>query len=402
MSNARLPAAITIEEYSQTAEFATVLAGQSVHLVARPAFPSSAAISPALELLAEHAPRVIGRALLVANWPGALAVALARQAPHADLWLTATNVIALDLAQQTLTRNDVPTAHIILDPARVTSDIAACDSVLLETPPDRQLARRWLAAAFTLLRPGGRLFLAGTNQQGIRSIIADAHALFGACTPLAYRGRARIATAVKSNIAGDLPDWFWQPGIHPLTWHVFAIDTPAGQLRLHSLPGVFAYDRLDDGTALLLEHLDVSPAGRVLDVGCGSGVIGLTAARLGATHVDLIDVNLLAIAAAQQNIASNQIDKAAAFPSDVLDAVSGRRYDLIVSNPPFHEGKEVSYRVANALNAGARHALVPGGRLTLVANRFIPYDRLMQRVFDNVTILAATSRYHVLCSTATA
>lgn len=387
------------ENYAQTAELTTELAGVALRLIVRPAIPSSATISSASALLADHAPLFSERVMLVANWPGPLAVALARRAPHADLWLTATNIVALDLAQQTLVRNDIAAAHIAFEPACITTDVAACDTILLETPPDRQLARRWLAAAYALLPIGGRLYLAGANQQGIRSVIADAHALFGACTPLAYRRHARIAVAEKTDATAREPDWFWQPGIQPLTWHTFDVNNADGLFHVRSLPGVFAYDRLDDGTALLLAHLDVPQGAHVLDVGCGSGIIGLSASRRGAAHVDLIDVNLLAIAAAQRNVAGNAIENAAAFPSDVLSAVSGRRYDLIVSNPPFHEGKAVSYAVASALITGARHALRPGGHLLLVANRFIPYDRLLHCTFANVTTLASTNRYHLLSAT---
>lgn len=270
--------------------------------------------------------------------------------------------------------------------------------LFLPIPADRDLARRLLLTARESLGEGGELVLAGANSGGAKSVMADAMRVFGAPSTSGYRQKHRIARFTVPRDWPELPDWARQAGIVPDTWQRFGADTASGMLELETEPGVFAADRLDAGTALLLEHLDVTPGGRVLDVGCGAGVIGVVASRLGASHVDLVDANLLAVQAASRNLARLGIP-GRALASDVYDAVRSERYDLIVSNPPFHRGKAVDTSVGDRLITEAPVHLLPGGRLLIVANAFLAYSKIMERAFRHVETVAATRQYHVLSAT---
>jgi 16S rRNA (guanine1207-N2)-methyltransferase len=388
--------------YYQTDEFAATLRGQVVRVTSKPGLPDWRAITPATILLAETVEMPPdGRALLLGCGHGALGVTLARQIPGGDLGLTDTSFIALTMAEQTLRANKVTNAYLHSDITLLPAQAEAFDTVVMELPKGRKLARRWLAEAYAVLKPGGELYLAGANKQGIQPVIEDAAALLGKAVALKYKKGNRVARAVKDFQGADEPPWAKEPGIAPGTWYEFEVGVRGNSFRLRSLPGVFAYgDQLDDGTGLLLTQLNAPPGAQVLDVGCGYGIIGLLAARLGAAHVDMVDVNLWAVAAARENIAGNGISNARAFPSDAFSAVRDKQYNLIVTNPPFHTGQAVDYEVAQAFIEGARHALAPGGQLMLVANKFIRYDRLMRALFDeHVECLAETGRYHVLLAT---
>src|SRR6185503_6071520 len=99
---------------------------------------------------------------------------------------------------------------------------------------------------------------------------------------------------------------------------------------------------------------------------------------------DLTDANLLAIAAAGENIARNAILNARASASDGIQPAEAQQYDLVITNPPFHIGGTVDYEVAHAFIERARRVLAPGGRFLLVANHFIRYDQLMRPAFERV------------------
>jgi 16S rRNA (guanine1207-N2)-methyltransferase len=277
-------------------------------------------------------------------------------------------------------------------------DYGTYGRVILPVPLDRGLARRWILLSREALVAGGDLIVAGANSAGAKSIIADAKAILGEPLSAGYRQKHRIARFVRRDDLLELPGWAEEEGIVPGTWQRFAVEARGERLELETQPGVFAGGRLDAGTALLLEHMEVPRDGRVLDVGCGAGIIGILAHRLGAAHVDLVDANLLAVEAASRNIERLAVP-GRALASDTYDAVRGERYDMTVSNPPFHRGKEVDTSVADRLIDEARDHLLPGGSLLIVANAFLAYGKRMARVFSQVETVAATRQYHVLRAT---
>ena len=384
--------------YYQSGTFTTTLHGQTLRIVSKPGLPNWDRVTPATVLLAETIEAAPDAQILqLGCGHGALGAALARQVPGGHVALMDIDFIALTMAEQTLEANGAANAQVQPAISVLPDGAGAFDTVAMELPKGRKLARRWLVEAQAALKPGGTLYLAGANEQGIRPAIQDAAALFGEATVLRYKKGNRVARAVKVAPAASQPEWAGEAGIAPGTWREFEVGVRGYAFRLRSLPGVFAFDDdLDEGTCLLLDQLDVAPGESVLDVGCGYGIIGLVAARLGASHVDMVDVNLLAIASARENIAGNHVSNTEAFLSDAFSAVGNNRYDLIASNPPFHTGKSVDYAVAHAFIEHARSTLKPGGRLLLVANKFIRYDHLMRTTFDTVECLIETNKYHVL------
>ncbi len=384
--------------YYRAVEFNATLRGAGLRVFTKAGFANWDEISPATNLLAETImlpPDT--RVLHLGCGHGALGVALARAVPQGAVLLVDASHTAIALATQTLAANGIANARVSGDPLAELPEAASFDVVVMEAPAGRKFARRWLALAGHALKPGGQLYVAGPKADGIESIIADAKALCGQSTILAYRDHNRVAVATL--VEGYTPpEWAREPGIAPGTWAEASVNLAGTRTRIASLAGIFSYDRLDAGTAFLLDNAQFRPGERVLDAGCGWGALGIAAARAGAAQVDLIDNSLLAVAAAGRNIADLGLDNARVLPSDALTAVAGERYDLIVTNPPFHTGKAVDYDAAGAFIAGARELLAPRGRLVLVANAFIRYERAMQETFGSVETIAENDRYHVLQS----
>lgn len=271
--------------------------------------------------------------------------------------------------------------------------------VIFPASPERDLGRRWLVMARNHLAPGGRVILAGANATGIRSTIADGVSLFGTPFREDYRSKQRVATFVPDAQPVADPAWTTQPGIAEGTWDKVDLPLDGAALAIATLPGVFAGSRLDLGTELLLAHLDLEPGEHVLDVGCGAGAIGFTVwRRMGETGaVVMTDVNLLAVASVRETIRRAGMSSVRAVAGDVYDGLgAGERFDLIVSNPPFHQGKTVDLAMPQRLIGDAAQHLVPGGRLVIVANAFLPYERLLEERFRVVKELANTRRFKVL------
>jgi len=161
-------------------------------------------------------------------------------------------------------------------------------------------------------------------------------------------------------------------------------------------PGVFSRGELDAGTHALIETMAICPGDTVLDLGCGCGIVGAVAARI-ARQVVLVDHSAAALAASRATLELNGVANAEILASDCANAVRDRRFDVVATNPPFHQGLGVEFDVAQQFVRDAAHVLVEGsGRLYLVANRFIRYERMMDDLFSRVRTAFEDNRFRVL------
>lgn len=167
-----------------------------------------------------------------------------------------------------------------------------------------------------------------------------------------------------------------------------------GALTVYSLPGVFSANELDAGTELLLSTINTHIRGDVLDLGCGAGVIGAYVKQCNPqTRVMLTDIHAMALASAERTLAENRL-AGNVLASDVFSHVQGK-FDLIISNPPFHDGIDIAYHAVNQLIKDARWRLKDGGELRIVANAFLPYPDWFDKYFDSHRVLAKTNKFKV-------
>ena len=148
----------------------------------------------------------------------------------------------------------------------------------------------------------------------------------------------------------------------------------------------FSPNRVDRGTRLMLETVPVREGDKVLDLGCGYGVVGIYAAkRLGGDHVVMCDILEDAVALATDNLARNGITGARVLQSDGLKAVEDRDFTLIYSNPPYH----TDFSVAKAFIEDGFRKLAVGGRMVMVTKRLDWYKNKLTSVFGGVKVFEA-------------
>ncbi|MEU0675416.1 methyltransferase [Streptomyces sp. NPDC006172] len=181
-------------------------------------------------------------------------------------------------------------------------------------------------------------------------------------------------------------------------------DLPDGIGALSGRPvvnhaGVFCADRLDIGTRFFLRHLPRAQGDRrVVDLGCGNGIVG-TAVALADPRAEVLftDESFQAVASAEATFKANGAPGQAEFRvGDGLTGVPDGSVDLVLNNPPFHSHQATTDATAWRMFTGARRALRPGGELWVVGNRHLGYHVKLRRLFGNSELVAGDRKFVVL------
>ena len=258
--------------------------------------------------------------------------------------------------------------------------VADSDTLIYYWPKNKPEAQFQLMNLLSLLPVGCDVFVVGENRSGVRS----AEQMLAAFCPLTKIDSARRCGLYHGRIEA-------QPTFDPQAWwDEYALD----ELTVKTLPGVFSRDGLDVGSQLLLSTFSPHTKGKVLDVGCGAGVLPVAlASHSPKVRLTLCDVSAPAVEASRATLAANGIE-GEVFASNVFSEVKGR-FDMIISNPPFHEGRQTSLDAAQALIRGAVRHLNNGGELRIVANAFLPYPNVLDEMFGSHEVLAQNGRFKV-------
>jgi 16S rRNA (guanine1207-N2)-methyltransferase len=241
-----------------------------------------------------------------------------------------------------------------------------------------------VARAWALLVPGGTLVCAGANDDGAASVekqVGKALGLLGSLSKF----HCRVFWSGRGEHAP--PDY----------WRKLADLQPVDDGAWLSQPGIFSWDHVDDGSALLARHLPGDLAGHVADFGCGWGYLGREIlSRADAVRtLDLIDAEYRALEAARANV----VDPRVRFLwLDLASEPAPATYDIVVCNPPFHAGRAAQPTLGQTIVTTASRALRPGGRLYMVANRGLPYEAQLKADFTSFETLADNNKFRVTCA----
>ncbi|MDH6520976.1 23S rRNA (guanine1835-N2)-methyltransferase [Streptomyces sp. SAI-135] len=163
--------------------------------------------------------------------------------------------------------------------------------------------------------------------------------------------------------------------------------------------GVFCADRLDIGTRFFLQHLPNSRgAQRVVDLGCGNGIVGTAVALANpGAEVLFVDESFQAVASAEGTFKANGVPGHAEFRvGDGLSGVPADSVDLVLNNPPFHSHQATTDATAWRMFGDARRTLRPGGELWVIGNRHLGYHVKLRKLFGNSQLVASDPKFVVL------
>ena len=253
--------------------------------------------------------------------------------------------------------------------------------LVMVAPPGTVERRHALALGLRALAPGAPFTVLAPKDRG-GSRLGDELADFGCRFEETSKRHHRICAGLRP----DRPEGLAE---------AIAAGAPRRieALGLWSQPGVFSWDRLDPGSALLIETLPAL-AGKGADFGCGIGVLSHAAlASLKVKSLTLIDVDRRAVEAATRNVDD---PRASVRWADLRTGPQGLvNLDFVVMNPPFHQGGIEDQGLGQGFVATAAKALRRGGALWLTANRHLSYEGVLKPLFGRVEVRAEARGFKI-------
>lgn len=248
-------------------------------------------------------------------------------------------------------------------------------AALVCLPRAREAALARVAEAAAAVVPGGPVVVDGQKTDGVEAVLRELGARVALSEPL-IKAHGRLAWFAAGP---DLSAWRARPR------------EVAGGFR--TMPGVFSSDGPDEGSALLAAALPPAMPGRGVDLGAGWGFLAKAVlARGGVAALDLVEADAVALDCARANVT----DPRAAFHwADATDFRPARPADFVVCNPPFHSGRAADPALGEAFLNALPRILSPEGTLWLVANRPLPYDRTLTRLFREVEDIGGTAAFRL-------
>jgi 16S rRNA (guanine1207-N2)-methyltransferase len=238
-------------------------------------------------------------------------------------------------------------------------------------PPGTVERRYAMASSLRALASGARFTVLAPKDKGGSRIRKELEAFNCAVTETAKR-HFRICAALRPAKLKGVDD-------------ALAAGAPqvVADLNLWSQPGVFSWNRIDPGSALLAEHLPPL-TGNGADFGCGNGSLArVVLASPQIEKLTLIDIDRRAIDAARRNVDDPRVS----FDwKDLRVGASPNELDFVVMNPPFHDGGAEDQSLGRSFIERASQALRTGGVCWLVANRHLPYEAVLAPLFSTVSL----------------
>lgn len=258
-------------------------------------------------------------------------------------------------------------------------EAASLNEAVVLAPPGAVERRYTLALVLGALKPGATLIAMAPKERGGSRLRRELES-FGAPVEESAKRHHRICHARRpsalTGIEGAIADG--SPRL-------------VAQLGLWSQPGVFSWDRIDPGTAALMQVLPPL-AGAGADLGCGVGVLARAAlASPAVTRLHLIDIDRRAVDCARRNVD----DARAAFAWGDAATAPLNGLDFVVMNPPFHEAGWETKALGQRFIQAAHQALRKGGTLWMVANLHLPYEGVLEPLFARVERRDAGGAYKV-------
>ena len=264
------------------------------------------------------------------------------------------------------------------------------DLVLVDIPKQVDEAKFWMASALYALKPDGILVLAAANDANGNRLSKWVRDL-GLAGDSDSRNKSRIVVTHRPEALSPLVSEWFDNGKKQ------KVETGDGYSFL-SQPGVFGWNKIDDGSRLLSQKIPSGLGGIGADFGAGTGYLS---ARILLSCPDVktlyvAEADARALECARENLENVRQDRTLEFLwADLTKPAALPALDFIVMNPPFHHGKKTDPHIGLSFIATAAHHLKKNGKLYVVANAHLPYEQSLRSAFSSVRLLAEEQGFKI-------
>jgi 23S rRNA (guanine1835-N2)-methyltransferase len=296
--------------------------------------------------------------------------------------MTESSARAAQLCERNAGKNGVDVSTSLV--ADLTTLDDTFDTIAYAPKPYTPLSvgKQRIADALSVLRPGGSLYLAASKQTGLTRYEECLHEIAATVEQISEHSGYHLLKATRPQ-SFDPSTYISPQEIIP--------KINGTEFSLVTVSGLFSASKLDDGTRLLLEATTIEDGGRMLDLCCGYGAIGVYAGRVADCEVWLSDDNRVATSCAECSLHASGVN-GTIVTADCAEGVADKTFDSVFCNPPTHAGAGV----LSELFADVNDILAPGGELTVVHHRELDFHTYLSP-FDTVE-KRRTGEEHVVLS----
>ncbi len=347
-----------------------------------------------------------GNGIILNDDFGALGTWFAAASPHwySDSWIGHCSLQA-NLENNHLmpgVDNDEPARDPTQSPVNTHSELSTLPAqpelLVIKVPRTLALLEQQLVVLRDKINPQTRVIAAAKVKSVTKTVLALFEKYLGTVTTSLAQKKSRLIFCQPE------PDTLNQPltSPYPTCWQQPA--STGQSLTLYNHANVFSRASLDIGARLMLDHMHVTNQERVIDLGCGNGILGLNALAIAPeAAITFVDESFMALASARDNVIANfpsALDRCEFVASNCLETLlqqeGGQSYDKVLCNPPFHQQNAITDHIAWQMFHDSRAALRRGGHLIVVANRHLGYHIKLKKLFGGVKILASNRKFVIL------
>ncbi len=337
----------------------------------------------------EQLPQQLKSKILILNDSfGALSCAMNKESLGQKLVCSSDSLLSQLALKKNLKNNQLNDGNILVQNSlqQFPADISL---VILKIPKSLAMLEYLLIKIAQEIKPNVKIIASSMVKDLHASSLKLFEKIIGPTTTSLAKKKARLVYCqTRENSSNNLV----QP--YPKVWEV---ELPEKILHITNHANVFSMKGLDVGTRFMLENFPQGEFQNIIDLGCGNGVLGLTAKLFfPKAKISFVDESYMAVDSAKTNWEKNfpGLENPDGFKvSDCLQEIPKNSADLIVCNPPFHQQQTITDEIAMQMFSESAEVLKKHGRIIIVGNRHLGYHLRLKRWFKNIEQLAANKKF---------